>query len=43
MILKLNMEEDSIKVDGKETGCEDVDWIQVTTVQWAFVNTVMKF
>jgi hypothetical protein len=20
-----------------------VDWIQVTTVQWAFVNTVMKF
>jgi hypothetical protein len=37
---KLNMEEDSIKVYGKETGYEDVDWIQVATAQWwAFVNT----
>jgi hypothetical protein len=32
-ILKFKMEEDGIKVDGKETGCEDVDCIQVTTVQ----------
>jgi hypothetical protein len=37
--------EDNIKIDLKETGCKDLDWIHLAQgrVQWqAFVNVVMN-
>jgi hypothetical protein len=37
--------EDSIKMDLKEIGCEDVDWIHVAQVSvqwWVLVNLAMK-
>jgi hypothetical protein len=37
---------DDIKADFKETGCQNVDWIQLAQDRdrlWPFLNTVMNF
>jgi ribosome biogenesis protein Nip4 len=38
--------EDNIKMEMKEIGCGDMDWIELAQVRdrwWALVNAVMKF
>jgi hypothetical protein len=35
--------QDIIKMDLKEIGCQDVDWVQLAQEQWwALVNVVMN-
>jgi hypothetical protein len=39
----LDVDEDNIKTDLKEIGCECLYWIQLAQLQWWFlVNTVMN-
>jgi hypothetical protein len=43
--MRIDYSDDNIKVDFRDTGCQDVDWIKLAQdkSRWqAFVNTVMK-